>query len=141
MVLRGWCSWDEVKTKGVRREEEVVPFMTELFDNMPESYRKHSGKFRLFGARNVKVYLPVTPGMAWELRTVAQDAVERGSLTLGDVTPRIMVEDSPQDAATKVVMGRLIDTTKTAISQKGLICWTVEPDWRAKHVKIVSSGQ
>ena len=91
LVLRGWATWEEKQTKGARREEDVLPFMVKLRQVLPQVYSVHLGEPKLFGARNVKVLLPVTPGMAWELRGVVLEAIEEHDLVLAGVRPRVMV--------------------------------------------------
>ena len=139
--LRGWCTWEERHSKGVRREEEVSPFLVALKEHMPSSYHEMLGPAKLFGARNIKVQIPIKPGMAWELRGVVMDAIQHGGLTLGGVAPRVTVEDSPLGLATKVTLGKLMDGAKALLTEKKRQGWTVVPEWKAKAVKLVSEGQ
>ena len=139
--LRGWSTWEERHQKGVRREEEVSPFMESLKANMPSSYHDVLGPAKLFGARNIKVQIPVKPGMAWELRGVVMDAIQHGGLSLGGVTPRVTVEDSPAGLATKITLGKLMDGARALLTEKNRMGWGVTPDWKAKAVRLVSQGQ
>ena len=139
--LRGWSTWEERNQKGVRREEDVSPFMVALKEHMPSSYHDMLGPAKLFGARNIKVQIPVKPGMAWELRGVVMDAIQHGGLSLGGVTPRVTVEDSPLGLATKITLGKLMDGAKALLTEKNRMGWTVAPDWKAKAVMLVSQGQ
>ena len=76
LVFRGWSTWEERQTKGARREEDVAPFMTGPKRVVPASYLANVGEPRLFGARHVKILLPITPWMAWELRGVLTEAIQ-----------------------------------------------------------------
>jgi len=140
LELRGWCSWEEREEKGVRRVEDVEPFMRGLLEHLPQGYHKYIGAPRLFGAKNVKLQLPIEPGMAWELRGVIRDAILHGDLKLRGIVPRVTVEDSPGVKLQKVTMGKLMDACKALITQKGLHGWTVTPEWRDQSVYMKSEG-
>ena len=94
----------------------------------------------MFGPRNVKVLLPITPGMAWELRGVLTETIQEHDLQICGVQPRTTVEQSPQEAQVAQCMGRIMDACKSVVSNRQLIGWTVELDWRAKEVKMLSAG-
>ena len=119
----------------------MSPFLASLKEHMPSSYHEMLGPGKLFGARNIKVQIPIKPGMAWELRGVVMDAIQHGGLTLGGVVPRVTVEDSPLGLATKVTVGKLMDGAKALLTEKKRQGWTVVPEWKAKAVKVVSEGQ
>ena len=126
--------------QGARREKDVAPFMTGLKRVVPASYLAHVGEPRLFGARTVKILLPITPGMAWELRGVLTEAIQEHDLQICGVQPRITVEQSPQEAQVAQCMGRIMDACKNVVTNKALVGWTVEPDWRAKEINMSSAG-
>ena len=118
----------------------MAPFMTGPKRVVPASYLAHVGEPRLFGARHVKILLPITPGMAWELRGVLTEAIQEHDLQICGVQPRITVEQSPQEAQVAQCMGRIMDACKNVVTNKALVGWTVEPDWRAKEIKMSSVG-
>ena len=139
--LRGWATWEDRNVKGVRREEDVVLFMTSLKEHMPSPYHGHFGEPKLFGSRNIKVRIPIKAGMAWEMRGVVMNAIAHDNLLLGGVTPRVTVEDSPSGMAVKLTIGRLLDGAKALLAAKKLIGWEPVPDWKSKAVRCISGGQ
>ena len=132
--------WEERQTKGARREEDVMPFMAALRSHVLASYLPRIGEPRLYGPRNIKILLPITPGMAWELRGVLTETIQEHNLLICGVQPRTTVEQSPQEAQVAQCMGRIMDACKNVIGSKALLGWTVELDWRAKEVKMMSAG-
>ena len=115
--------------------------MVALKEHMPSLCHGMLGPPKLFGARNIKVQIPVQPGMAWEVRGVVIDAIQHGGLLLGGVSPRVTVEDSPAGLATKITIVKLMDGAKALLAAKKRIRWEVVPDWKAKAAKVVSQGQ
>ena len=68
------------------------------------------------------------------------EAIEEHDLQIVGVRPRVMVEQSPQEAQVAQCVGRITDASKNILATGRLMGWTVEPDWKAKEVRLVSAG-
>ena len=64
--VEGWSTWEERHVKGVRREEDVNPFMACLLQLVPSALPGHCGEPKVSGAgktpRRISPSRPARPG-------------------------------------------------------------------------------
>ena len=64
--VEGWSTWEERHVKGVRREEDVNPFMPRLLQLAPSALPGHCGEPKVSGAskapRRIFPSRPARPG-------------------------------------------------------------------------------
>ena len=132
IYLNGWCTWDEKETKGVRRREEVQPWMVQLRSHLDPEDSEAIGEPQLFGVRNIKVQLPIRGNRAVELRGIVSDVIGAHNLLLGGALPKVFLEDSPGKTRVKRCMGKLMGTIKNMVATGE----TASPTWNPPGVRV-----
>ena len=138
--VKGFCSWDDRREKGLTREN-VKRTCDEVKALLPEDLKQHFHDFVLNGLSSFKIKVNVTPGHAYDIKASLNDIFQQGQYKINGVKPYTVTERTPEAQRKFATFGKAVEAVKLANrDRKAEQEVVIEPRYLSIFVKTNAEG-